>query len=172
MSNLVNETRITTNTTRTIQSEGNWSKRFTSTEVSIPSNISMGEEMYIRACQYAKETISIYNALYSFDGALATETYNTLLKDINENLKEMEKRFKVKSYTLVIVENGAIIDAINVTTKALLDKFCIEKIGCAADSIIRNETFLVPDKYKGTKIVEQKWIDRMSDITDTIKQGS
>lgn len=166
------ETIITTETTRTIQSEGIWSKRNTGSQISIPNDISVGEEMYLRARQYAKETISVYNALYSFDGAIKTETYNETVSDINENLKEMEQRFKIEAYTLVIVENGDITQAINLTTKALLDKFCREYIGCTAENILNKETFLVPDKFRGTTITKQVWIDRISDMAHTIKQGS
>ncbi|WP_275372465.1 hypothetical protein [Clostridium tertium] len=167
-----NEIIITTDTTRTIQSEGNWAKRSTSTQSSIPKGTSLGEEVYLRAVQYAKETIGVYNALYSFDAAIKADTYNQLIQDINENLKEMESRFKIDKYTIVIVENSCIKDAVNITTKALLEQFCIENIGCSSNVILNNETFLVPEKFRGTKIIKQKWLDRMSDVTHIIQQGT
>lgn len=166
-------TLITTDTTRTIQSEGNWSKRSTSTQSSIPDNTSLGEEMYIRALQYAKETISIYNALYSFDGAITTATYNQVLLDLNENLKEMEKRFKIQTFTLVVVENQEIIETIeNIKTKSILNSVCVEKLGCTADNILNNEIFSIPDTYRGSKIITKKWLNTMQDVANTIKQGS
>lgn len=165
-------TLITTDTTRTIQSDGNWSKRSTSTQSSIPDNISLGEEMYIRALQYAKETISIYNALYSFDGAITTATYNQVIMDLNENLMEMERRFKIPTYTLVIVENREIVDTVDVKTKALLNNLCTERLECTADNILNNETFSIPERFRGSKILQKKWLNNMTDVTNTIKQGT
>lgn len=164
---------ITTDTTRTIQSDGNWAKRSTSTQSSIPDGTPLGEEIYLRALQYAKETISIYNALYSFDGAISTETYNQMMADLNENMQEMERRFKIQTYTLVIVEDLTIVDSIgNIKTKALLNEMCITKLGCTADNILNNEYFKIPPKYKNSKILVKSWLNNMSDVTTTIKQGT
>ena len=163
---------ITTNTTRTVQSDGNWAKRFTSSETTIPKGTSLSEELYIRAFQYAKETMSVYQALYMFDGSIDTKTYNQLIDDIYDNMEEMKKRLKIKSYTLVLVENSKIVNTINFDCKTYLDGFCKDKLNCTADDIIQQNIFNIDSRFAGTVVFESQWMGNNLNTKESIKQGS
>lgn len=161
---------ISTHTMRNMKFGDSWAKREVSTDYEISEYLTREQELTLRIENMMRETTAVYLALHAFDGALTSATYNGIITEIEQTMKNIEGAMNTKGYVLTLYTDGQFVGTKMFDDEVRMKLWFSKHLG--EDYAKFMKTITVPPKHKGTILVEQDWCSNPNEFFSKIRSQS